>query len=435
VDGERAGGLRRLLITACCLVAPLPSAGGQATPRAEAAATPPVALQLRGDSVRDTANLRAAIGFARLVADSAQADVIVGIRGAKSSGNETYELTFRGVRLRPGRVDTLSREWPAPTNDTARTQALAAAIKLGLLPYIERSPIRNEVGVQFAESAEGTSTAEKDRWNRWVMSLGLSGSLYTERLSRSDYLSYNVGIDRTTERSRVDLTGSLATDGSRYDIGEQSITNRNRSTAVSAVAVRRLGAHWGVGSIASVTTSTSLNQKFALTASPAIEWSVFPYDQFTTQQLAVQYAIGLDRFRYLEETIYGKLDETQPRHALSAAYTTTRRWGTETVSLLGSQYLRDPSKRRLTAMNNTSLSLAIGLSITAGITYALIRDQLYLPKGSATVEDVLLRRRQLETSYQYSLSLGFSYLFGSKGQAIPNPRLTYGSSAVSSVMF
>jgi hypothetical protein len=393
----------------------------------------PIALHVGGDAIGDTAFLRSQVGFATLVGDSGSADVLLRVRATKAGEENRYEMEFRGMKLRPGRVDTLSRVLPAESTDSARVRTLAAAIRLGLLPYVERSGIRDDVGVQFAESTSGSR--EKDRWNRWVMSIGLNGSLYSEHLSSMDNLSYSAGAGRSTESSRLDIMGSVTTDGARYDIGGQSITNRNTSTYVSGVAVRRLGTHWSLGAMASATTSNVLNQKLAIVVAPAIEWSAFPYEQFTTRQLVAQYSAGIDRFRYVEVTIYDRLAETQPRHSLAFSYTTTRTWGSEMITLLGSQYLRDPSRRRFTASNSTSLQVAGGLSISAGASYSLIRDQLYLAKGAASVEDVLLRRRQLETSYQYSLMLGFSYLFGSKGPAIPNPRLSYGSGAAASVMY
>jgi hypothetical protein len=52
-----------------------------------------------------------------------------------------------------------------------------------------------------------------------------------------------------------------------------------------------------------------------------------------------------------------------------------------------------------------------------------VRDQLYLPAGDATEEEVLLRLRQLETSYFYQVSFGVSYTFGSIYNSVVNPRL------------
>lgn len=52
----------------------------------------------------------------------------------------------------------------------------------------------------------------------------------------------------------------------------------------------------------------------------------------------------------------------------------------------------------------------------------MIHDQLSLPKGTATLEQVLLRRTMLETNYSYYFSIGLSYAFGSIYSNVVNPR-------------
>jgi len=52
----------------------------------------------------------------------------------------------------------------------------------------------------------------------------------------------------------------------------------------------------------------------------------------------------------------------------------------------------------------------------------MIHDQLSLPKGEATLEQVLLRRTMLETNYNYYFSIGLSYTFGSIYSNVVNPR-------------
>ena len=47
-----------------------------------------------------------------------------------------------------------------------------------------------------------------------------------------------------------------------------------------------------------------------------------------------------------------------------------------------------------------------------------------LEKGEATEEEVLLRQRQLATGHRYSVSVGFSFSFGSLSNATVNPRFT-----------
>lgn len=53
---------------------------------------------------------------------------------------------------------------------------------------------------------------------------------------------------------------------------------------------------------------------------------------------------------------------------------------------------------------------------------SLLRDQMYLAKGGATDGEVLLRRRQLATSYQYFAGAGLSYTFGSIYNSVVNRR-------------
>ncbi len=54
-----------------------------------------------------------------------------------------------------------------------------------------------------------------------------------------------------------------------------------------------------------------------------------------------------------------------------------------------------------------------GLSLNIDASYDRIRDQLGLPKGERTLEEILLRRKEMATDYSYFLSVGLSYTFGS----------------------
>ncbi len=69
-----------------------------------------------------------------------------------------------------------------------------------------------------------------------------------------------------------------------------------------------------------------------------------------------------------------------------------------------------------------SLRVIQGLSVNLNGSASRIRDQLSLRKGDASEDEVLLRRRELETSYDYHVSFGISYTFGSIYNNIVNPR-------------
>jgi hypothetical protein len=55
----------------------------------------------------------------------------------------------------------------------------------------------------------------------------------------------------------------------------------------------------------------------------------------------------------------------------------------------------------------------VGGLVELGGQVALIHNQLNLPSGDADLEELLLRRRQLETNHQAGLSFGLRYRFGS----------------------
>jgi hypothetical protein len=60
--------------------------------------------------------------------------------------------------------------------------------------------------------------------------------------------------------------------------------------------------------------------------------------------------------------------------------------------------------------------------VFANANYQWLRDQLYLSAKGATAEQILLRQRQLETSYRYFYNIGIQYRFGSIFNNVVNPR-------------
>jgi hypothetical protein len=63
-----------------------------------------------------------------------------------------------------------------------------------------------------------------------------------------------------------------------------------------------------------------------------------------------------------------------------------------------------------------------GFSVSVFGEFSRTRDQVYLPRGAASTEEILLRQRQLATGYQYFVNFGISYSFGSIFNNIVNPR-------------
>jgi hypothetical protein len=169
-------------------------------------------------------------------------------------------------------------------------------------------------------------------------------------------------------------------------------------------------------------SSTYRNLDFGLTATPAIEYNIYPYAESTKRQLRILYRLGLRVCRYREETIYDRLRETLWWEALSASLELKRDWGSISASLEGSHYFHDLGKNRLSLFTYVDVRLFKGLSFFIFGGADRIHDQLFLAKGDATIEEVLLQRRQLATTYSYFSSAGLSYTFGSTRSKVVNPR-------------
>ena len=97
-------------------------------------------------------------------------------------------------------------------------------------------------------------------------------------------------------------------------------------------------------------------------------------------------------------------------------------WGSASASIVGSHYFHDLSKNRLTLYGGVSFRLWKGFSFYVSGDYALVHDQLSIVKGDLTDEEVFLRLRELSTTYNYYISVGVSYSFGSSLSRTVNPR-------------
>ncbi len=97
-------------------------------------------------------------------------------------------------------------------------------------------------------------------------------------------------------------------------------------------------------------------------------------------------------------------------------------WGSLGVFGSLSQQLAKPERYRASIFGHADVRLFKGFSFNVFADYARIRDRIGLPKEGATTEEILLRLQQLATGYSYSMSMGFSYTFGSIFNSVVNPR-------------
>jgi hypothetical protein len=370
--------------------------------------------------------LRDEIDWVDFVRQPQDADVhlLSSSQGTGGGGRETV-LRFVGA----GRFDGVDMELKALslTGDTenVRRETILRTVGVGLLGYLARLglPAGLDVDVSASERRADDQAPAEDRWNLWVFEIGADASLNAEESNRESEWQVNFSGDRVTELWKVSFGISAEERSETFDLDEDDpfeVTQLERS--VDWFVARSLGPHWSLGLDGRVESSTFGNTRFSAQAAPAIEFSVFPYEQYATRQFVFQYQIGVERAEYNEITLFDKFEETLGRHELSANLDQRQPWGSLEAGLELSQYLHDLGLYRLEVDGELSIRITRGLSVDIEGGASRIRDQLSLPRRDATPEEVLLRLRELRSGYDVRFSVGVSYSFGSIYNNIVNPR-------------
>jgi hypothetical protein len=291
---------------------------------------------------------------------------------------------------------------------------------MGLVAAAARTPISERIDVAFKEQVK--ETAVEDPWNFWVFNLGAHGFYYGQSHTSMLNVFGNASANRVTPESklRLALNSMWAEDSFEYE--EDSITSSSRSRGFSGLYVKSISDHWSVGGWLDVDYSTYSNLDLAITPSPALEYNIFPYSESTRRQLRFLYRLKYSYVRYLEETIYDQTQESLWSQSLNTSLEFNEPWGTAEVYLYGSHYFHDMSKYRIRIGGDLSIRIVKGLRLNLDGSYSRIRDQLSLRKGDASLEEVLLQRRELETDYSMFFSVGLNFSFGSVFSNVVNPR-------------
>jgi len=271
------------------------------------------------------------------------------------------------------------------------------------------------------------ASANKDPWNYWTFIIGGNGSFSSGQVYKSTEANSYVVAGRTTEKLKVNFSGSNNYSYYKYSYNDNvtsySYEVLNREYELEHNFIASLGSHWGAGYQAAYSKSTFSNIKSRLYGKGAIEYSIFPYKDVNTRFFTITYGLDVRDNRYYDTTIYFKTKELLFGQAAQANMSFNQKWGTFSSTISYSSYFKDAS------LNNLSASLKFYIRITGGLSFNVYaygsreRDQVYLVKGSADVQDVLTRRRQLASEYNFGSGIGLSFRFGSKLNNFVNPRM------------
>jgi hypothetical protein len=379
--------------------------------------------------------LRTEITFTDYVRDRQDADIHILVTNQPAGvGGTRFNMQFIGMGQFQGINDELSFTSNLTDSQDQVRRGMAQVLQGGLVRYAVRTPMAQQMQLSFgppgATSGRGGGAGigaapARDPWNSWVFRTNVGGSFSREASYKSLNMNISGSANRVTAgwKTTFSLNSRLSESDARLSSGTW-ISNRQRDYSLNSLAVRSISEHWSVGGRSNANHSTFQNRDLLLRVAPAIEYNVFPYSESTRRRLTFQYSVGANQVQYLQETIYGRMEQSLVDQALEISFDTRQPWGSGDASIEGSHYFHDSSKYRITANTGVSLRLFRGLSLNLNGSGQRIHDQLHLVKGNLTDEQILLRQRQVATAYRYNMSAGIGYSFGSIYSGAVNPRMS-----------
>ncbi len=354
-------------------------------------------------------------------------------------GGFLYTLAFIGRGDFEGEDQELRVATAGDATADEQREAIAGRLKMDLVRYLAGTAAADQIVVSLgAQPGAGplgpggppgrggpqTATAGDDPWNFWVFRIGGNANLNGESTFTSSSYSGNVSANRTTEAWKFNLSGRYSRRESEFVIGDDvpPVVSLFEDWSATSLLVKSLTPQWSIGARAGTGRSSRLNEDLRWNISPGIEYNFVPYSESSRRAFTLQALITLRHWDYTEETVYFETEETRVAASLTAAINQVQPWGRVSVSLSGSQYLHDKSLYQVGMNGFAQIRLFRGFSVNVNGFYAWVRDQLFLPAGAASTEEILLRQRQLETSFTYFTRIGFSYQFGSIFNNVVNPR-------------
>ncbi len=369
--------------------------------------------------------IKTEIPFVNYVRDRklAQVHIMMTSQRTGSGGNE-YTFTFTGLKNFAALSDTMkyvSRQMD--TRDMTR-QGMVKILKLGLMPYIAKTPQAKYLHISYRVKSNPMDVI--DKWNFWVFNINTDGNLDLEESKKNYRLGGSLSANRVTPNWKMSFSLNTRYNETNIETSEGSISSITRSPGFRGIIVKSLGEHWSVGGYASARSSVYSNLNYSYGFAPALEFNVFPYSISTRKEFRFLYRLGYNNLHYNEETIFDKMNEALFSESLSSTLEIKEKWGSTSTTLRGSHFFHDFSKNKLEMSGNLNIRLFEGISIDISGSISRVHDQLSLPKKGATLEEVLLRRKQLASEWGVSTRIGLRYTFGSIYSNVVNPRFGSG---------
>lgn len=361
------------------------------------------------------------------VRDQNFADVHLFFRTQRNgSDGKLYEIEFSGKNSFKNLQDKISFSTNTDMTEDDVRKLILKNIKIGLIRFWVQHGDIDDISVAIkAPKKNDQKKEEKDPWNYWVFRLGADGWFNGQESSSRRSLYFNVSAKRVTEKNKFSFRASLNDSKSEFTYNNNTIISNNKRKSLDISDVISLSDHWSTGIYFGTGSSTYSNKDLYWYVKPAIEYNFFKYSESAKKQLTLSYKIGRKYNNYTEKTIFNKLEESLWEHNLVLGGSIKQKWGNIYADVTMSQFLHDTELKAISFYLGSSIRLFKGFNFNINGSYEITQNQIELPAGNVSLEELLLQQQQLKSGYNYFFSVGFSYSFGSIYNTVVNPRFNF----------
>jgi hypothetical protein len=370
--------------------------------------------------------VRQELPFVSFVRDPQLADVhILMSESETGGGGNKYFLNFIGLKNFEGMdFEYTTTTTESATDDDIR-KALLKLIKIGILPYYSKTSFIDQINIDLEESQNRKAdNLTIDRWKKWVFRIESGGELQKEESKNSYSLNFGTSAEKITEAWKTAFEGYYEFSREKFydEDDDTTIVNRQDSKEFSGSFIKSLTEKWSVGVFSTYSSRTYTNIEHNSGLAAGIEYNIFPWKECNRRVFAIRYWAGINYVDYYDRTIYVKLYETLFSEQLEINLELIQPWGEISIGLDGRNYFHDFSKNRLTLESDFSIRITKNLSFNCELTTQIVHDQLYLPMGESSRDDLLLERRKQATTYEIGGRIGIRFTFGSFYNNVVNER-------------
>lgn len=359
---------------------------------------------------------------------------------ATGSGGREYQLDFIG-NGDSGYEEQLAHQAAPTDTDRETLDEIAHTIAVGLLHFGTVSgffesaddfhEIADVIDIDSEEIDPGARVVAveevEDPWDFWVFRLGGRTEINGEQTRQTRRMDGNFSASRVTPTWKMNFRGNINYNQREIELTDApTFVDSRTDWGFGHLVAYSLADHWSVGVQGEMRRIVRFNQAFRAEMTPALEYSFFPYEEATRRSLTLFYQIGPAYRSYLEETVFGEMEETRWEQSLEFELSQRQQWGDASISMTGSHFLHDIDLYNVRLRGEIDVRIARGLSLNAEGNISWVNDQIYLSAEGATDAEALLNLQQRSQDFNYSLQLGFSFQFGSIYNNVVNNRFRGG---------